>query len=113
MSFKDHFSRLAAQYAEYRPSYPASLFDYLVSICGARHAVGDCACGTGQATIALADRFDVVIATDASQQQVSAAKPLPNVTYRVAPAERSGIETGSLDLVAVAQALHWFDLGQV
>jgi SAM-dependent methyltransferase len=110
MSFKDHFSRLAAQYAEYRPSYPASLFDYLAGVCSARRVVWDCACGTGQATSALAERFAAVIATDASQQQVAAASPHPNVTYRVARAEESGIETGSLDLVTVAQALHWFDL---
>jgi SAM-dependent methyltransferase len=32
------------------------------------------------------------------------------VTYRVAPAESSGLESGSVDLVTVAQALHWFDL---
>jgi SAM-dependent methyltransferase len=32
------------------------------------------------------------------------------VEYRVAAAERSGLETGSVDLVTVAQALHWFDL---
>ena len=110
MSFKDHFSRLAAQYSAYRPLYPASLFDYLAHCCPQRHAVWDCACGTGQATLALAERFDTVIATDASQQQVSAATPHPNVTYRVAPAEQSGIESGSLDLVTVAQALHWFNL---
>ena len=30
--------------------------------------------------------------------------------YRVAPAEASGLGTGTADLAAVAQALHWFDL---
>ena len=30
--------------------------------------------------------------------------------YRVAPAESSGIESGILDLIMVAQAMHWFDL---
>ncbi len=110
MSFKDHFSRLAAQYAAYRPSYPASLFDYLAQCCPERRAVWDCACGTGQASVALAERFEKVIATDASQQQVATALPHTNVTYRVAPAEQSGIESSSLDLVTVAQALHWFNL---
>ena len=110
MSFKDHFSRRAAEYAQYRPLYPASLFDYLAQCCRQRQAAWDCACGSGQATLALAERFETVIATDASQQQVAAATPHHNVTYRVAPAERSDIESASLDLVAVAQALHWFDL---
>jgi SAM-dependent methyltransferase len=110
MSFKDHFSGLAARYLAYRPSYPPSLFDYLAQCCPQQHRVWDCACGSGQATAALAERFENVIATDASQQQVAAAPPHTNVTYRVATAERSGIESSSLDLVTVAQALHWFNL---
>jgi SAM-dependent methyltransferase len=110
MSFKDHFSSLAAAYSEFRPLYPPALFDYLASCCPQRRAVWDCACGTGQATLALAERFDAVIATDASQKQVAAATPHPNVTYRVATAEHSGIDPASLDLVTVAQALHWFNL---
>jgi hypothetical protein len=32
------------------------------------------------------------------------------VEYLVAPAEASGLESQSADLVAVAPALHWFDL---
>jgi ubiquinone/menaquinone biosynthesis C-methylase UbiE len=110
MSFKDHFSRLAAQYSAFRPTYPASLFDYLAQSCRERRTVWDCACGSGQASVALAERFDSVIATDASPQQVSAAVPRANITYRVAPADDSGLEPQSVDLVTVAQALHWFDL---
>jgi len=107
--FKDHFSRLAAQYAAFRPRYPAALFDYLAAVAPARTAAWDCACGSGQATLDLAERFDGVIATDASAQQVAQALPHPHVTYRVAPAERSGLSPESVDLVTVAQSLHWFD----
>lgn len=110
MSFKDHFSRLAAQYSAFRPAYPPAIFDYLAQLCRDRQSAWDCACGTGQATLALAERFHAVIATDASAQQVAAACTHPNVTYRVAPAQESGIESQSVDLVTVAQALHWFDL---
>jgi SAM-dependent methyltransferase len=110
MSFKDHFSRLAAGYSEFRPSYPPALFEFLAQTCRERHKAWDCACGTGQATLALAEQFDAVIATDASPQQVAAAPARPNVTYRVARAEDSGIESNSVDLVTVAQSLHWFDL---
>jgi SAM-dependent methyltransferase len=110
MSFKDHFSRLAAQYSAFRPAYPPAIFDYLAQLCLDRQSAWDCACGNGQATLALAERFQEVIATDASAQQLAAAPARPNVTYRVAPAEESGIESQSLDLVTVAQALHWFDL---
>jgi SAM-dependent methyltransferase len=110
MSFKDHFSRLAAQYAAFRPAYPAALFDYLAQSCPGRAGVWDCACGNGQATVALAERFQSVIATDASPEQIAAATARANITYRVARAEDSGIESNSIDLVTVAQALHWFNL---
>jgi ubiquinone/menaquinone biosynthesis C-methylase UbiE len=110
MAFKDHFSRLAAQYSAFRPAYPPTIFDYLVQLCRERQSVWDCACGNGQATVALAELFEGVIATDASPQQLAAAPARANVTYRVARAEESGIEANSVDLVTVAQALHWFDL---
>src|SRR5882757_3819449 len=110
MSFKDHFSRLAAQYAAFRPAYPPGLFDYLAQLCSERRVAWDCACGTGQASVALADHFESVIATDASPQQLAAATPHSHVTYRVAKAEGSGLDSKSVDLVTVAQALHWFDL---
>ena len=109
VTFKDHFSQLAAQYAQFRPFYPGALFDFLARISPARTRAWDCACGNGQASVDLAERFESVIATDASPQQISAAKPHPRVTYRVAPAEASGLEDDSMDLVTVAQALHWLD----
>jgi len=110
MSFKDHFSGLAAQYSTFRPTYPSALFEYLGQVCAERTKAWDCACGNGQATIDLARHFDSVIATDASPEQLSAAPPVANVTYRVAKAEASGLDPRSVDLVTVAQALHWFDL---
>lgn len=110
MGFKDHFSSLAAQYSAFRPAYPPAIFDYLAQLCRERHSAWDCACGNGQAALALAERFETVIATDGSPQQLAAAPTHANVTYRVARAEESGIDSQSVDLVTVAQALHWFDL---
>ncbi len=49
-------------------------------------------------------------ATDASGAQLAQAPPHPRVTYRVAPAEASELPEASVDLVTVAQALHWLDL---
>ena len=54
--------------------------------------------------------FDRVIATDASEKQIANAQSHKIVEYRVAPAENSGIGSETIDLVMVAQALHWFDL---
>jgi SAM-dependent methyltransferase len=110
MTFKDHFSRLAASYASFRPRYPAALFDYLAQTCRRHELAWDCACGSGQATLDLAERFDAVLATDASAAQLAAAPAHANVRYCVAPATQSGLESASVDIVTVAQALHWFDL---
>lgn len=109
-NFKDHFSSRSENYDRYRPQYPAELFSWLVSFVPEYGRAWDCATGTGQAAKALADHFKEVIATDASEQQIHNAEARDNISYRVAPAEDSGIETGSIDLVTVALALHWFDI---
>ena len=109
-AFKDHFSGHAADYARYRPDYPAALFAWLAEIAPARDRAWDCATGNGQAALALAEHFGAVVATDASETQVASAFAHPRVTYCVAPAEASGLEDASVSLVTVAQALHWFDL---
>jgi SAM-dependent methyltransferase len=110
MTFKDHFSRQAADYAKFRPSYPRGLFDYLGRVAPSLQLAWDCGTGNGQAAVGLASVFDHVIATDASEKQISSAQPHERVEYRVAPAEESGIKLGTLDLIMIAQALHWFDL---
>ena len=110
MSFRDHFSETAGSYAEFRPRYPRALFEFLASVVPARRLAWDAATGNGQAALDLADFFDRVIATDASAAQIAEAFAHPRVEYRVAPAEKSGVEPRSMDLVTVAQALHWFDI---
>ena len=109
-AFKDHFSALAAQYAAFRPTYPPELFAYLAALCTEHRLAWDCACGNGQASVPLAQHFQRVIASDASAKQIAAATTHPRISYRVAPESQSGLETGSVDLVTVAQALHWLDL---
>ena len=108
--FQDHFSRRAAGYAAYRPDYPPALFAYLASVAPARRMAWDCATGSGQAALGTAEHFARVIATDASAAQVEHARPHPRVEYRVARADASGLDDASVDLVTVAQALHWFDV---
>jgi SAM-dependent methyltransferase len=110
VAFKDHFSSIAAQYAEFRPLYPDELFEYLASLVVTRKLAWDCACGNGQATLPLAARFEHVVGTDASAAQIAAAAPHPRTEYRVAPAEQCGIAAACVDLITVAQALHWFEV---
>jgi SAM-dependent methyltransferase len=104
------FTTVAREYAEFRPGYPPALFDWLARAVPSRESAWDCGCGSGQASVALAGYFEHVHATDIAAEQIAAAKPHPHVCYSVAPAERSGLPDASVDLVTVAQALHWFDV---
>jgi SAM-dependent methyltransferase len=110
MSNAELFSTVAREYANFRPGYPPELFAWLARISPSREAVWDCGCGSGQASVALAEHFPHVHATDVSPEQIAAAKVHPRVHYSVAPAEHSGLTSRSVDLVTVAQALHWFDV---
>ena len=109
MAFRDHFSSFATQYSSHRPGYPGVLFEYLASLAPARELAWDCATGNGQAARGLAVHFDHVVATDASECQIQNAAPCASVEYRVEPAEQPSLAKESVDLILVAQALHWFD----
>lgn len=107
--FKDHFSAVAAGYQAFRPGYPPALFEWLAGVTPSRERAVDLGCGSGQASVALAARFDEVIGIDPSAEQIARAEPHPRVRYRVAPAEATGLPDACADLVIAAQALHWFD----
>jgi SAM-dependent methyltransferase len=107
--YADHFSRLAPAYASSRPHYPDDLFTYLAALAPNRELAWDCAAGSGQASIPLAGRFNRVVASDISAAMLDQAPRHPRVEYRVAPAEASGLADATVDLVTVAQALHWLD----
>jgi SAM-dependent methyltransferase len=109
MSFKDHFSAIAARYAAYRPRYPDALVDALAERADTGGVVWDVGCGNGQLSVALAERFRRVIATDPAQAQLDRAIAHPRVEYRRASAEDSGLSGASVSLVVAAQAAHWFD----
>lgn len=108
--FTDNFSKQAAIYARYRPHYPVELFDFLASITPAHDLVWDAGTGNGQAAVALAERYNAVVATDPSAEQIKHAAAHERVAYRVEPAETPTLATGAADLVTVANAMHWFML---
>lgn len=110
MQFKDHFSGHAAHYAQARPTYPAALFTQLAALAPGHQHCWDAGCGNGQASIALAAHFDAVFATDPSAEQIANAEPHARMRYAVEPAEHCSLAAASVDLVTIAQALHWCDV---
>jgi len=112
MKFEDNFSAQSKQYAQFRPKYPDKLYEYLASIVPERSLAWDCGTGNGQAAVSLAKYFGRVYATDASAEQIAHAYPHDKVEYHVGNAEHVALESGSADLVTVAQAVHWFDFSE-
>ncbi|HEY2773459.1 MAG TPA: class I SAM-dependent methyltransferase [Candidatus Binatia bacterium] len=108
--WKDHFSHASDDYRRWRPRYPSELFEWLATSAPARELAWDCATGNGQAAEGLASCFAAVVATDASEAQIREAEPFDRVEYRIARAEQAPLEDGSVDVITVAQALHWFDI---
>ena len=105
---RDHFSAIAAKYKAGRITYPEGVYAYLCDLCEEKALAWDCATGTGQAAIDLSAHFDRVIAADISDSLLALTPEIDNVTFRNAPAERSGLAPQSVDLIAIAQAIHWF-----
>lgn len=112
MSFLDLFSQQAALYAEFRPEYPPELFAWLAALAGERRAAWDCATGSGQAAVGLAQWFERVYASDGSASQLAHTRPAANVCYFAGAAEAVPLPARSVNLVTSAQAAHWFDLGR-
>jgi len=106
------FSVGSSEYATARPQYPPRLFDYLSNLAPDLDCAWDCGTGSGQAAVALAERFNSVEATDVSPEQISEAAAHGRVRYSAQPAEATAFEDGTFSLVTVAQALHWFDFNR-
>jgi ubiquinone/menaquinone biosynthesis C-methylase UbiE len=103
------FSTVAKEYGAARPGYPDELFNWLASVVTTRETAWDAATGSGQAAWGLADRFERVIATDVSAEQLRHARQHPRIEYRLARSEDSGLPDRSVDLAVSAAAIHWFD----
>lgn len=106
---KDRFSTQANLYAAFRPTYPAALFDYILPLAPALNVAWDVATGNGQSAFMLSPKFKKIIATDISKKQIENATLANNILYKVEPAEQTSLDSNSVNLITVAQALHWFD----
>lgn len=101
----------AGGYARNRPTYPPEAIDAILDGLGdpASLRAADIGAGTGISARLLADRGVRVIAIEPNAAMRAAARPHPNVQWRDAAADRTGLPDASLDLVLCAQAYHWFE----
>jgi ubiquinone/menaquinone biosynthesis C-methylase UbiE len=101
----------AQHYAKFRPVYPSALYAKIASsIPGKKVLAIDVGCGTGQATVALADHFEQVIGLDPSEAQLQHTSSHPRVTYQVGQATHLPAQDGTVAAITAAQAAHWFDI---
>ena len=114
-----------AYYAKFRPQYPSELYDFLIEQLAAPPTLAvDVGCGTGQATLALAQHFDKVIGIDPSKEQLDQIIIPPNankssrdqtqISFQVNDCVNglASLEPASVACITAAQAAHWFDLPQ-
>lgn len=102
------FGERAIGYASFRPQYPSALFDWLAARSPRQQRALDIACGNGQASQPLAARFEQVLACDSSEQQLGEIHCASALQLFAADARHLPLQSASLDLITVAQALHWF-----
>ncbi len=104
------FSVRAVNYARFRPDYPATAIDCLLEGLGAPASLvaADVGAGTGISSRLIADRGARVIAVEPNAAMREVAAPHPRVSWSEGTAEATGLERGSVNLVACAQAFHWF-----
>ncbi|MEL3913803.1 class I SAM-dependent methyltransferase [Aeromonas caviae] len=115
MDSTQRFSTRVEAYVKYRPSYPVAMLDFLARelAMGPEAQVADIGAGTGILTALLAPRVARVWAVEPNDDMRAAAKRLlaqvGNIGWLHGSAEATGLPTGAMDLVTVAQAFHWFD----
>ncbi|KAJ8618805.1 hypothetical protein MRB53_014991 [Persea americana] len=104
-------------YRDARPTYPSDWYSMLAARTPCHSLAWDVGTGNGQAAIGIAEHYAQVIATDVSKTQIERAIPHPKVRYIHTPLSLEEEELvsliggeGSVDLVTVATAVHWFDL---
>jgi SAM-dependent methyltransferase len=109
------FGESAELYDRVRASYPTELIDDVVDLVGGPCRAVDAGCGTGKATVLLAERGlrGVGVEPDRDMAALAEAKlrPFPGWRIEVDDFERWDPRPDDLpfNLITVAQAWHWID----
>jgi ubiquinone/menaquinone biosynthesis C-methylase UbiE len=112
----ERFTGRVESYRRYRPGYPGEMVDLLRRECGLNDAslVADVAAGTGLLTeVLLAAGLPVVAVEPNGEMRATCAElepKFPRLRCVAGTAEATGLPDASVDLITVAQAMHWFDL---
>jgi SAM-dependent methyltransferase len=112
---RDRFTIAAGDYDRCRPGYPAELFDWIEreAALPRRAWIADVGCGTGASIRPWASRGHRTVGLDPNAAMLAKAMAAGGAAYVRAEASRSGLRSGSIDLVTAAQALHWLDVAAV
>ncbi len=105
------FSRAAASYELGRPTYPPKAVARLARELhlGPRRVVLDLAAGTGKLTALLVGTGAEVVAVEpVAEMRAALERALPGVPALPGTAEAIPLAAGSVDVVAVGTAFHWF-----
>lgn len=111
----DRFSHRVDDYVRYRPDYPDQLLEWLTGEHGVTTdwLVADIGAGSGISTRYFLDAgFDVIAVEPNAAMRASCEKWLGDeARLRIVDgkAEDSSLDDASVDLIAAAQAFHWFN----
>ncbi len=117
MQNAEKFTGKATLYNRYRPGYPAALLDFIRRETGLRpgQAVADVGSGTGLFSRFLLEQGLAVHAVEPNPEMRAQAEAalgaFPRFHSLDGSAEQTGLPAQSVDLIAAAQAFHWFDPG--
>jgi SAM-dependent methyltransferase len=114
--FQPRFGHAAEAFQRYRPDYPPELFERIFTAIPAdrRQRAIDLGAGTGKATRALLPQFREVIAVEPDPGMAAKLKEdLPAAIVHNTTAEDFSQQPSTVDLVTVANALHWMDAPRV
>ncbi len=112
---REIFDEDAERYDRARPDYPLQLYDDLVELAGIGPGcrVLEIGCGTGQATVPLAERGCEIVAVElgASLAKIARRKleRFPNADVVTASFEDWPLPDEPFDVVLAATAWHWLD----
>jgi len=107
------FDEIAELYDRVRPRYPEALIDDLVSLSGVPEAgrILEIGCGTGQMTVALANRGFRMVCLEPGPRLAQIAKKklaaFPTIEILSETFEAWTLEPAAFGLVVSAQAFHW------